>query len=58
MRLSQLGSFHQSRLSFVRILTRRMIRENWAFSRPLFKFDDRVSAMPFTAPTRLIARIP
>ncbi len=39
MRLSRLGSFHQSRLSFMRILTRRMTRENWIFSRPVFEFD-------------------
>ncbi|MFL4471809.1 hypothetical protein ACERZ8_18710 [Tateyamaria armeniaca] len=39
MRLSRLGSFHQSRLSFMRILTRRMTRENWTFSRPVFAFD-------------------
>ncbi len=39
MRLSRLGAFHQSRLSFMRILTRRMIRENWTFSRPVFEFD-------------------
>ncbi|AXI45555.1 hypothetical protein C1J03_05605 [Sulfitobacter sp. SK012] len=39
MRLSRLGSFHQSRLSFMRILTRRMTRENWQFSRPVFEFD-------------------
>lgn len=41
MRLSRLGSFHQSRLSFMRILTRRMIRENWTFTRPEFVFDAR-----------------
>ncbi|MDF3413081.1 hypothetical protein HKX54_01325 [Sulfitobacter sp. M57] len=41
MRLSRLGSFHQSRLSFMRILTRRMTRENWTFSRPVFEFDDK-----------------
>ena len=41
MRLSRLGSFHQSRLSFMRILTRRMTRENWTFSRPVFEFNDK-----------------
>lgn len=41
MRLSRLGSFHQSRLSFMRILVRGMTRENWAFSRPVFEFDDK-----------------
>jgi len=29
MRLQRLGSFHQSRLSFLRILLRRMTRERW-----------------------------
>lgn len=41
VRLSRLGSFHQSRLSFMRILTRRMTRENWTFSRPVFEFDEK-----------------
>lgn len=40
MRLARLGSFHQSRLSFMRILTRRMTRENWTFSRPIFEIDE------------------
>ncbi|MEM9580834.1 MAG: hypothetical protein AAF891_09115, partial [Pseudomonadota bacterium] len=31
--------FHQSRLSFMRILTRRMTREAWRFSRPVFDID-------------------
>lgn len=39
MRLARLGSFHQSRLSFMRILTRRMKREGWTFSRPVFEID-------------------
>lgn len=39
MRLERLGSFHQSRLSFMRMLTRRMTRENWTFSRPEFEID-------------------
>jgi hypothetical protein len=41
MRLSRLGSFHQSRLSFMRVLTRRMTHEKWTFSRPVFEFDDK-----------------
>jgi hypothetical protein len=41
MRLAQLGSFHQSRLSFMRILTRRMTQENWTFSRPIFEINDQ-----------------
>jgi len=39
MRLSRLGSLHQCRLSFMRILMRRMARETWQFSRPLFDID-------------------
>jgi len=39
MRLSRLGAFHQSRLSFMRILTRRMHRERWTFSRMVFAVD-------------------
>ena len=39
MRLARLGSLHQSRLSFMRILTRRMARENWQFTRPVFDID-------------------
>ena len=41
MRLSRLGSFHQCRLSFMRILTRRMARENWSFGRPVFEINDK-----------------
>ena len=39
MRLARLGSMHQCRLSFMRVLTRRMAREGWSFSRPVFDFD-------------------
>lgn len=39
MRLARLGSFHQSRLSFMRILTRRMKREGWTFTRLVFDID-------------------
>ncbi len=39
MRLARLGSLHQSRLSFMRILTRRMSREAWTFDRPAFEID-------------------
>ncbi len=41
MRLSRLGSLHQCRLSFMRVLTRRMAREGWTFSRPVFDIDAR-----------------
>ncbi len=36
MRLSRLGSLHQCRLSFMRVLTRRMAAEGWRFNRPVF----------------------
>ena len=39
MRLARLGSMHQSRLSFMRVLIRRMHREQWRFSRPVFEVD-------------------
>lgn len=41
MRLSRLGSLHQSRLSFMRQLTRRMAAEAWHISRPVFEIDDQ-----------------
>ncbi|MCI5041102.1 MAG: hypothetical protein MRY81_15635 [Donghicola eburneus] len=39
MRLARLGSFHQSRLSFKRVLTRRMAAEGWRFDCTAFKID-------------------
>lgn len=39
MRLKRLGSLHQSRLSFMRVLTRRMAADNWTFTRPVFEID-------------------
>lgn len=36
MRLARLGSIHQSRLSFMRVLTRRLAREGWQFERTAF----------------------
>ncbi len=39
MRLKRLGSLHQCRLSFMRILTRRMSRDQWRFERALFEID-------------------
>src|SRR6056297_2993427 len=41
MQLGRLGSFHQSRLSFMRILLRRMEAEAWTFDRPVFDIDAR-----------------
>lgn len=39
MRLSRLGSFHQTRLSFMRVLTRRLKQEQWQFSQHTFNVD-------------------
>ena len=41
MRLARLGSFHQSRLSFMRVLLRRLKREAWTFDRPVWDIDMR-----------------
>ena len=41
MRLSRLGSAHPMRLSFLRVLLRRMTAEAWRFDRPLFEIDAR-----------------
>ena len=40
MRLARLGAFHQSRLSFMRVLLRRLHRENWQFSRSHWDVDN------------------
>ena len=40
MQLERLGSFHQSRLSFMRTLVRRMVAENWQITSPIFDLDD------------------
>ena len=39
MRLDRLGSTFPTRLSFMRILLRRMAKENWKLSRPHFNID-------------------
>ncbi len=39
MRLARLGSFHQSRLSFMRVLTRRLAREGWRFEQQEFSIN-------------------
>ncbi len=41
MNLERLGSFHQSRLSFMRVLLRRLKSENWTFEQRLFAIDER-----------------
>ena len=45
MRLSRLGSFHQSRLSFLRILLRRISAERWEFKRRVFDINVDCSGM-------------
>ncbi len=40
MRLARMGSFHQSRLSFMRSLLRRLQNENWRFEVKLFEIDN------------------
>ncbi len=39
MRLARVGSFHQTRLSFMRVLLRRIARERWRFERTVFAID-------------------
>ncbi len=41
MRLARMGSFHQSRLSFMRVLLRRLKSEKWRFERRAFEIDAR-----------------
>ena len=40
MQLDRLGSLHQSRLSFMRTLVRRMVKENWQISTPIFDLNE------------------
>ena len=37
MRLERMGSFHPTRLSFMRVLLRRIAREGWAIERERFE---------------------
>ena len=39
MNLARLGSFHQTRLSFMRQLLRRIAREKWTFSNPVWNIS-------------------
>lgn len=41
MRLQRMGSFHQTRLSFMRALLRRLQRENWRFECNRWRIDQR-----------------
>ena len=59
MTLARMGSFHQCRLSFMRVLLRRMKAENWRFERRLFQIDakgvGRASLYRARARTQLFA---
>ena len=39
MKLARMGSFHQTRLSFMRTLLRRLKKERWLFERRLWEID-------------------
>lgn len=55
MRLERMGSFHQSRLSFMRVLLRRIKKENWQFTRPIFEINEQgvgVATYSVTSPKR------
>ena len=41
MRLARLGSAHPTRLSFLRVLLRRLRRERWRFDRPVWDIDQK-----------------
>lgn len=41
MRLSRMGSAHPMRLSFLRVLLRRLKAEGWRFDRPLWDVDEK-----------------
>ena len=40
MKLARMGSFHQSRLSFMRVLLRRLKAENWQFRQGEWRIDE------------------
>jgi hypothetical protein len=41
MRLARMGSFHQTRLSFMRTLLRRLKQQQWQFKRNLWAIDEQ-----------------
>lgn len=60
MRLQRLGAFHQSRLSFMRVLLRRLHREQWQISRIRWDVDERgvgVGVYTATGPDRVYSLI-
>ena len=40
MRLNRMGAFHQTRLSFLRVLLRKLKKDNWYFDRPVWRIDN------------------
>lgn len=40
MRLDRMGAFHATRLSFLRVMLRRLAREGWRAERPVWELDD------------------
>ena len=41
MRLNRMGAFHQSRLSFMRVLLRKLRTEKWFFDQPIWRIDHK-----------------
>jgi hypothetical protein len=41
LRLARMGSFHQTRLSFMRVLLRHLVRRNWQIERSLWEIDSK-----------------
>lgn len=41
MRMARMGSAHPTRLSFLRVMLRRMRDEGWRFDRPVWEIDDK-----------------
>ena len=55
MKLARMGSFHQSRLSFMRVLLRRLKAENWQFRQGEWRIDEHgvgVATYEATGPER------
>ena len=58
MKLARLGAFHQTRLSFMRQLLRRMKAEQWRFEERVFDID---TCLLYTSPSprdRSLSRMP
>ncbi|MEX0344787.1 MAG: hypothetical protein AB3N20_07695 [Rhizobiaceae bacterium] len=50
MRLKRMGSFHHSRLSFMRVLLRNLKTYKWVFDRPVWRIDENgVGVATYTA---------